>query len=395
MTTLIINNKKHSCHLYSSILVILACIIMVSSCREDDPITPPTPTPTPQDTTETSIQGFYLLNEGNMGMNKATLDYYDYQQTPPVYYKNIYASANPSIIKELGDVGNDLQIYGNKLYAVINSSNKVEVMDVKTTKHITKVDVPNCRYITFHEGKAYVSSYSTPLELNPEAGTGFIAEIDTVTFEITRKASVGFQPEEMVIANNKLYVANSGGYRFPDYDYTVSVVDLTTFKEIKKISVAINLHRLKIDKYGDIYASSRGNYNTKASNIYVIDSKTDQVKDSLGVPASNLCICGDSIYLHSTEYNESTKQNTITYAIVNIQTKEVVNRNFITDGTEKSIKIPYGIAVNPETKDIFITDARDYVTPGTLYCFDKNGKKKWDVVTGDIPAHIAFVWADQ
>ena len=65
-------------------------------------------------------------------------------------------------------------------------------------------------------------------------------------------------------------------------------------------------------------------------------------------------------------------------------------RNFITDGTEKSIKIPYGIAINPETGEFFVTDAKDYVTPGTLYCFSRDGKKKWSVITGDIPAHIAF-----
>ena len=72
-------------------------------------------------------------------------------------------------------------------------------------------------------------------------------------------------------------------------------------------------------------------------------------------------------------------------------THQVVTRNFITDGTDKSIKMPYGIAVNALTKDIYVTDARDYVTPGRLYCFGHDGVKKWDVRTGDIPAHFAFL----
>ena len=46
--------------------------------------------------------------------------------------------------------------------------------------------------------------------------------------------------------------------------------------------------------------------------------------------------------------------------------------------------------INPETGEFFVTDAKDYVTPGTLYCFSRDGKKKWSVITGDIPAHIAF-----
>ncbi len=49
-----------------------------------------------------------------------------------------------------------------------------------------------------------------------------------------------------------------GAYRFPDYDRTVSVIDLKTFQVIKTIDVAINLHRMKLDRYGRIYVSSRG-----------------------------------------------------------------------------------------------------------------------------------------
>ena len=71
--------------------------------------------------------------------------------------------------------------------------------------------------------------------------------------------------------------------------------------------------------------------------------------------------------------------------------KEIVSRNLITDGTDSDIRIPYGIAVNPETKEFFIADAKDYVTPGTLYCYSRDGVRKWMVTTGDIPAHIAFV----
>lgn len=81
---------------------------------------------------------------------------------------------------------------------------------------------------------------------------------------------MGYQPEEMVIVGNKLYVANSGGYRVPNYDNTVSVIDLETFKETKKITVAINLHRMRVDQNGLIYVTSRGDYYNVHSNTYVI-----------------------------------------------------------------------------------------------------------------------------
>ena len=195
----------------------------------------------------------------------------------------------------------------------------------------------------------------------------------------------------MVIAGNKLYVANSGGYRVPNYDRTVSVIDLTTFTEIKKIDVAINLHRLELDRYGNIYVSSRGDYYDTPSKTYVIDSRTDEVTDILHLlPNSDMTLAGDSLYVYSTEWSWYTEQFATSYAIVDTRTKKIVTRNFITDGTDAEIEVPYGIAVNPDNGDFFVTDAKDYVTPGKLHCYDRQGKRKWSVTTGDIPAHIVF-----
>lgn len=372
-------------------IIPLLCVLtlfLAFSCREDDEIIPSQPEDVTPGETSGPIKGLFLLNEGNMGSNKATLDYFDYETG--VYTKNIYAERNPNIVKELGDVGNDIQIYGSKLYAVINCSNLIEVMDVKTAKHVATVTVPNCRYIVFNKGYAYVSSYAGPVLIDPNARLGYVAKIDTTTFLVIDTCNVGYQPEEMVISNNKLYVANSGGYRVPNYDNTVSVIDLDSFTETKKLTVAINLHRLELDNYGNIYVTSRGDYYYTSSNTYIINSKTDKVTDVLNLPATELTLSGDSIYVYSTEWNYLSGSNETTYAIVNTKTKAIVSKNFITDGTDKNIEVPYGIAVNPETKEIFITDAKDYVTPGTLYCIDSTGKKKWEVTTGDIPAHIVF-----
>lgn len=114
------------------------------------------------------------------------------------------------------------------------------------------------------------------------------------------------------------------------------------------------------------------------------------VTDVLNFPASEFCLSGDSLFYYSTEYSKYTGQNTISYGIYDTRKKRVVTTNFITDGTEKSIEVPYGLAVNLDTKEIFVTDAKNYVTPGTLYCFTPEGKKKWSVTTGDIPAHFVF-----
>lgn len=384
--------------------ILLACLGMVlfSSCRnEDEEVLPPSITPVaPKDETavtdgeDGSIKGFFLLNEANMGSNKASIDYFDRKSGK--YCQNIYPYLNPTIAHELGDVGNDIQIYGNKLYVVINVSGYVEIMDVNTGRHIGSITVPNCRYITFDKGYAYVSSYNGPVQIDANSPKGIVAKIDTINFREITRVTVGYQPEEMVVRNNKLYVANSGGYRINpttkefNYDNTISVIDLNNFtKEEKTITVGINLHRLELDSEGNIYVSSRGDYKRIPSNTYIIDKK-DLVVKSLNLPCSNMTAMGDSIYMYSAEWNHITQKNTISYAIVNTKTQTVVSRNFITDGTEKQIVIPYGLAIHPESRDIYVTDAKDYISSGVLYCFDRNGKRKWAVRTGDIPAHIVF-----
>ncbi|MFP5081485.1 YncE family protein [Pedobacter sp. JCM 36344] len=336
-----------------------------------------------------SVRGLYLVNEGNMSMNKASLDYVDF--TTGSYRRNIYNQANPQVTKGLGDVGNDVGVYGSKLYVVVNGSNKVEVLNVKTGKRIQQIDIINCRYITFSKGKAYVSAYLGQIG-DQKAPNGIVAEIDTTLLKETKRIEVGRQPEEMVVVGDNLYIANSGGYTPGNYENTISIINLTTFKETKRIPVAINLHRLKADRYGDLYVTSRGDYLNIPSKLYVISTQTDQIKKVFDVAAGNIVIDDDLAYLYSSAFNIVTGESIVSYDMINVKDEILISRKFITDGTDKLIKIPYGLAVHPTTKDVFVTDATDHITPGVLYCFDSTGKKKWSVETGDIPAQFAFVY---
>lgn len=335
--------------------------------------------------------GMYLLNEGNMGSNKATIDYLDFCNG--CYIRNIYGERNPNVIKELGDVGNDIKIYGNRLYAVINCSHKVEVMDARTCRRIGQVDIPNCRYICFHAGKAYISSYVGPVSIDPNAQLGAVFEVDTATLEITRKVTVGYQPEELVVYNEHIYVVNSGGYRAPDYDSTMSVISLKDFRQVQKIPVCLNPHRLRKDQYNQLWVTSRGDYKDVQPQLICFSPATNSQLSIANAPAaSEMVIVGDSMYYYGSHWNEQTMSNTITYGVLNIQYPISNILPLITDGTEKNIKIPYGIQVNPYNGDIYVTDAKNYVSSGQLHCYSREGKRKWSVRTGDIPAHMCFIY---
>ena len=100
------------------LFVISLLALTLAGCRDNiEPILLPDNTiVTYPDPMVGDVKGFFLLNEGNMGSNKASLDYFDYESGE--YSCNIFPQRNPNVVKELGDVGNDLQIYGERLYTV-------------------------------------------------------------------------------------------------------------------------------------------------------------------------------------------------------------------------------------------------------------------------------------
>lgn len=380
-------------------LFYIACLILavVSSCREDFYIIPSQNQDTGVAPTRGNILGMYVLNEGNMGSNKASIDFLDLDENKPTvhYLRNIYSERNPNVVKELGDVGNDIKIYGSKLWIVVNVSNKVEVATADSCKRITQINIPNCRYLAFKDGFAYVSSYVGPVKFDKDAPSGMVYKVDTVDFKKKDSVVVGYQPEELCIVDNKLYVANSGGYRAPNYDQTLSEIDLTTFKEIRKIKVGLNPHHCQVDHYGQIWVTSRGNYNDVPSRIYRLYKGRNQlyeVMDSIDTPVSGLSIVGDSLYYYGSAWNNATATNNISYGLINVRTHKIIETSLFSAPQLKAITMPYGIIVNPVERDFYLMDAKNYVSSGSLLHFKPDGTYDWTVQTGDIPGHATFVY---
>lgn len=373
--------------LYSFLL--LASAVAFTACNNDDPEiirAEYTPVEGAAPDTKGSVAGVYVLNEGNMGSNKCTIDFFDYATA--TYIRNLYPERNPDEILELGDTGNDLAVYDGKLFIVVNGSNKVEILDAATAKSFGHVDIASCRNIAFDgKGNAYVSSFT-----GGNGDCGSIVRFDIASRKITGTVSVGLQPEEIVIADGNLYVANSGQFQAPDYDRTISIVSLDDFTLTGSIEVEVNMHHLRADSQGNLWVSSRGNYYDIPSNLYKLPKEGHATFGSpiaLDTPCTNFTISGDKLYYYATVYDESWNSSNI-YGTIDTRTCEK-GSDFITDGTQTSIMAPYCIAIQPSDGDIFITDARNYVSSGELRCYSSNGVLKWTAQTGDIPGHIAFL----
>ena len=334
--------------------------------------------------------GIYLVNQGNQGSNKARLDFLNFHNG--FYIRDVFTEYNPEVVKGLGDIGNDVQVYKGKVFVVVNGSHKVEIMDAYSMKRLAQVDVPNCRFIAFDGNSAYVTSYVAKDKEAFKTQKGALYRIDLDTYKVTGQVTVGYQPEQLVIMDGKAYVANSGVIG-AKYDNTVSVVDLKSMKVEYDIEVAVNLELMLVDSEGTIWVSSRGNYSDVSSTLNYLVKKGDKYElgGSVNVPVSSMALAGDKIYVIGSTYTPPTWALTTTYNIVNAKTRKLESGSFITDGTESDITTAFTVTVNPGNGDIYVTDAKDYVSSGTLHCYTGSGKHKWSVHTGDIPGRIAFL----
>jgi hypothetical protein len=313
--------------------------------------------------TETSVTGIYILSEGLFNLNNSTLAYYNFgEQT---LNSDLFLSANG---RGLGDTANDMRIYGSKLYIVVNVSSQLEVVDLATGRSIKQIPffddagvARQPRYIDFDGSNAYVSSFD-----------GTLTRIDTTSLNITGMVRCGRNPDRLCITNGKIYVSNSGGLDYPNYDNTVSVVDIASFTEKKKITVAINPGKIEADSEGDVYVVSRGNYADATYKFQRIDSKTDQLVQTFDrISAQNFTISHDTAYI--CDFNANTQ--TAALKVFDCKKEEIISDNFITDGT--LLTTPYGLDVNPVNGDLYVSDAKSYTVWGDMLCFSRSGKLKF------------------
>jgi len=345
---------------FNYLFTALTITIVLASCHKDK-VTPVTNTPTAQ------RAGLYVLNQGDFGANNSTLTYYDY--TSKALVPDQFIAANST---KLGDTGNDLGIYGAKMFIVVNNSNIVDVVNAKTAKLIKQITLNQPRSVVFYNSNAFVTSYN-----------GTVSVIDTTALTINKTITVGDDPEQMVISNGKLYVANSGGLD-PTPGTTVSVIDPVGLTVTKTISgVLADPVTLAADNYGHVYALSLGNFSTVGPGMTIISNTTDAVTSTSAVNLSfniPIVVNGDFAYYF-------TADNKI--AVYNTKTQTLAQANFITDGT--TITTPYAITVDSISGEVFVTDAKDYSSNGTLYAFDSTGKKEYTLVTGINPGKVALV----
>lgn len=354
------------------VLGCLAALLGAVSCEKENPEILPE-----------VFKGMYILNNGKWNANNASLTNYN-PETQKVT-QGVFLFRNN---KKLGDLAQDILLYGNKMYITVANSGVVFVTDpqVNILKEIKMAEYKEPRNVISYKGKVYITYYD-----------GYLAEIDTVDYAV-RTVKVGISPEGLREANGKIYVANSGGANYPVYDKTVSVVDPVAMEVVKTLEVQINPGIMTVDNQEDVYVISVGDYGAISPILQRIKTDTDevekvtlQVKDGAGqdVTLSPMWMtmgADNKMYIVSGVNDAEGKVQGKVYTF-NTETEEIEGE-FVKDGTV--IKNLHHITANPVSGELYIGSS-DYLNNGDMYVFGADGKLKNKFETGLNPIKVCFL----
>ena len=328
--------------------------------------------------------GAYVLNTGNWDGNDAGILYLDFQTGE--LSEDLYAAANG---EGLGDLGQDLCVYGSKIYVTVSNSSKVAIMDrncrlLKSISVTASDGTPiNPRYMTAYEGKVYFTAYD-----------GTVSRIDTTSMSVDGKlnlidagAQTGYDhPEAITAANGKLYV-NISGYGSGKW---LSVVDVASFTKLKDIEIVLNPYTQCITaEDGYVYFVSNGNYAGKPSltpEQYVygtmqrLDPETDQVEQVCH--ATYIANAGDKMYILYSEFYLPE----VARAYVR-DLKTGAESEFIDMADLQSAN---GLAVDPASGDVYVFDA-PYGAASDVHVYGADGTLKRTFEAGMSTSKMVFV----
>ncbi len=330
---------------FLTILSLAALLCAVSCNKHND--TPEVETPT----------GYYILNNGSFGLNNANVAVYDVETK--TLTADVFASVNG---KGLGDTAQDILVDGEDVYISVNVSQIIFVTDkdLKIKKEIVATlpdgTALSPRYLTKgSNGLIYVTYYE-----------GYLGEINPSGYSV-RTTAVGPNPEGCVYVGGKIYVSNSGGYLYPTYNNTVSVVDATSFVETSTLEV--NTNPATMEQCGDyIYVLSLGDYGATPAKVQAIDVRTLKVSDLSYSSPSAIALADDTLYVMCGGYDAYWNPLPGTVYKHNALTDTPAG-TFVTDGT--ALPQAYSLAA---TSEYVWVGCSDYKNNGTMYVFTPDGK---------------------
>ncbi len=330
----------------------------------------------PQDESNIGFDGgVYVLCEGTFGAGNSSL--YHYNPESREVTANVFHTANDA---RLGDTAQSLYMHNSWLFVVVNNSGVVFVLDRTTGKVVGIIDkLVSPRFVAIDNSgtKGYISQMYTS---------------EVVTFDprtLERTGSISLEgvagSEQMAVWGDKLFIASWSN------DHKIAVLDTNTDQQIATLEVGVQPYSMVLDKNDTLWVVCDGGNErstlpegvTKEDpSLWKISAETHEATKVFDFEAegwfrSRLGINGegDTIYF-------------IYDAVwaIDVATGELPSEPLIfIEGYGQ-----YGIGIDPISEDIYIADAKDYVSNGEVQRYSSEGELIDTFEVGLLPSKFAF-----
>jgi hypothetical protein len=328
---------------YLILFITISASVFLSSCESTT-----TPGPTKVVFTDSTL---FMLSEGSGGKNNAELDAYSLKTD----------TFTGKIINPLGDIGNDIQLFGNKIYVILEGSNKILAVNPDSVADRTSITFPGT--VT-----PYKMAQAT---LNEVWVTEFknkqIAILNTASNTLTGTIDIDTAQQDIGILDGKAFVCTNAN--------KLEVIDIATKKVVSNKYIGDSPAQVLIDSaHNSVIVLTYGFFGVSTSKILWVDPKFYTVIDSIAIPAADFV-------------NQMIPANGKAFLTFGDRTDVL---DFGTHKISSFIAKPYYKGNYDQiSNQLILGDAKDYSSPGSVDIYDAStGTLKKSLTAGVIPGHF-------
>lgn len=349
-------------------LSILSIAVLSISCKDD-----PEPAPEPP-----STEYVFIANEGLFPSGIGTLS--QYSPSNKIIEHNLFQKAN---VYNAGAVVNSVLVDGDRMFIVVSAD--AVVYAINTVTHVVEAKFENLgspRYVVkVATDKYYISDW----------GIQGVHVVNMKSKRISKTLPSGFGPEQMLLHDGKVFIANAGGIDngARKNDSTVTIYDANVDTVMAILRVGRNPNSLKVDANDQVWVLSGGQEDTDIpsnsipGDLRIINPDSLEVTDSIIfvdniVRAEQLAInqAGDELYFMD---NYESANIRLHYVIDTVDKERIyIAGTFNALGTD---------LVQDE---LYTADKKTEVVPGKIYRYDTDASLIQGFDAGLKPTAFAF-----
>ncbi|MCU4173511.1 PKD domain-containing protein [Carboxylicivirga sp. N1Y90] len=319
----------------------------------------------------------YVLNYGGYNGTKSSITLYD-KKTASVPVFDYYNLRNNTIMTSNAQSAYQ---YGNKIYFMGNNVDRITYVDaatfIQSNNGITD-QVIKPRNCIAHDDILYVSCWGG--EVWNDASISYILKIDTKTDAVIGKIMLAGGPEDLEIANGKLYAALN-------YDKKVAVIDMAS-EAITYIDMPGVCSYITKDPSENIFVSVVSSFSTPADQDGLAHINTQNDTYTMyplsGISAAYVNVMAantdfSKLYVMTSAYDSSWKL-TGAVAVFDVASKAFESSNIV-----EGLFGINGIGVNNLNDDLNVFISPSTTESGQIKVYSKDGVEKKSIGVGIAP----------